>query len=527
MRPVIAKYLRISDEDIDLDGIEKHESNSIGNQRSLLGDFIANSPEFAGFDIVEYLDDGRTGTNFSRSGVQELLKAAQMGNVQCIIVKDISRLGRSYLEVGDLLEQKFPAWGVRFISLGDMYDSAELIGGATGGINMAFRGLIAQMYSQDLSEKIRSSKDAASRSGKIVTSQPTYGYDVDKDDRHKFAVNPSEADVIKRIYDLYEQGVRVSEIVRILNAESVTTPQESKRLKGYRANWGRGDLWGKGAVSSILRNERYTGKWIYGKARVSEMGSKRAYPVPKGEWIVVDGAIPKIIEQDQFDRVQELISKSSKNIAAPQPEKALFARKIKCGKCGMGMANSVLKAGRVYRCSMKRQSAKFDCQTERINECEIYDAVLSTIQLHVLLAEEKVAHRHERTKIDRAQKDVVRSKIRMLKLNIEKSNVEKVALWEEFHNRVISRDVFQSKSRNLSERGLRYESSISLLEAEVLELENRLPNETDSLAIERYNKLGGITELTKELVGELVQEIHVYSSEQIEIVWRYGNLFAR
>ena len=164
MAYTIYKYLRISAEDIDLDGFDKFESNSIANQRALLDDFIGRMPEFAGCEVMEELDDGRSGTNFSRPGVQRLIGLAQAGKAQCIVVKDLSRWGRNYIEVGDFLEQKFPEWGVRFISLNDAYDSA-MLNGATGGIDIAFRNLIYHLYSQDLSEKVRTAKASAAKSG--------------------------------------------------------------------------------------------------------------------------------------------------------------------------------------------------------------------------------------------------------------------------------------------------------------------------------------------------------------------------
>jgi len=119
MATVIAKYLRISAEDMDLDGVDKYESNSIVHQRALLDDFISKTPEFQGCEVIEVADDGKTGTNFSRPGIQKLIKMAENGEINCIVCKDLSRFGRSYIEVGDFLELKFPAWGVRFISLND------------------------------------------------------------------------------------------------------------------------------------------------------------------------------------------------------------------------------------------------------------------------------------------------------------------------------------------------------------------------------------------------------------------------
>jgi DNA invertase Pin-like site-specific DNA recombinase len=309
MKPVIAKYMRISNEDIDLSGKGKRESNSVTNQRALLDDFIAANPEFAAYEVVEFFDDGWSGTNFSRPSAHRLIKAAQSGGIQCIVVKDITRWGRNYLEVGDFLEQKFPAWGVRFISLGDMYDSANTI----GGLGIAFSGLIAQMYSQDLSEKIRSAKDAACRKGKIITGCPTYGYAKDKNNRCKFVINPQEASMVKRIYGLAAQGFRVAEIVRRLNADSDNR------------------LWGKTAVRLILRDERYVGKWIYGKTRVVETGSRRAEPVPRSEWIIIEGAIPAIITEEQFAKVQEVLKKhSKKRSAAPAAKNNLPEKETAC-----------------------------------------------------------------------------------------------------------------------------------------------------------------------------------------------------
>jgi len=309
MKPIIAKYLRLSDEDASAIYSGKKESESIKNQRALLDNFIAASAEFRPYEIVEFVDDGQTGTNFARPAAQALIKAAGEGKIQCIIVKDLTRWGRSYLDVGDFLEQKFPAWGVRFISLGDGYDSANLPHGAAGDINMAFRGLIAQLYSQDISDKVRSAKDAATRGGKIVTALPTYGYNFDKNDRHKFVIDPAEAAVVKRIFDLREGGMKIAEITRLLNAENVPSPRASKAAKGYhyrQKQSGRATLWGKDAPRAILRDERYTGKWIYGKTRMARLGCTKAAPVPMSDWIVLDGAIPAIITSEQFTRINNI-----------------------------------------------------------------------------------------------------------------------------------------------------------------------------------------------------------------------------
>ena len=230
----IYKYLRISEEDIDLDGLVKYESNSIQNQRAYLDDFIKKMPEFAGCEVHEALDDGRTGTNFDRPGVQRLIELAKVGKVDCIVVKDLSRWGRSYLDVGDFLEQKFPEWGVRFISINDNYDSAAH-SGATGGIDLAFKNLIYDLYSQDLSEKVRSGKDTAAKSGSITSAYPLYGYDKDKNDKRRLVVDPEDSLIVKRIFDLAKQGNGVADIVLsghvgpLRGKEGVHRPADAQR----------------------------------------------------------------------------------------------------------------------------------------------------------------------------------------------------------------------------------------------------------------------------------------------------------
>jgi len=254
MAYTVAKYLRISAEDIDLDGFDKYESNSIANQRDLLDDFIGRIPEFAGCKIIEELDDGRTGTNFLRPGVQKLIDMAQSGKVQCIIVKDLSRWGRNYIEVGDFLEQKFPAWGVRFISLNDCYDSAKLFG-ATGGIDIAFRNLIYDLYSQDLSEKVRSGKISAAKRGNFSNAVPFYGYIRDPADSRKLVIDTSAAEVIKRIFELASQDFTSNQIAKILNDDNVDTAQIRKMQLGYQRRWtyGEASFW-YGTIVSLIDN---------------------------------------------------------------------------------------------------------------------------------------------------------------------------------------------------------------------------------------------------------------------------------
>jgi DNA invertase Pin-like site-specific DNA recombinase len=286
MNYTVLKYLRISAEDIDLDGFDKYESNSIGNQRSYIDDFIKKIPEFEGCTVIEECDDGRTGTNFDRPGVQKTIEMAKSGAVQCIIVKDLSRWGRNHLEVGDFLEQKFPAWGVRFISINDMYDSAAL-NGATGGIDIAFRNLVYEMYSHDLSEKVKSARLAAAKSRKQCCSYPFYGYMKDPADPRKLIIDEESSAVVRKIYNLAESGLTGSQIAAELNKEKFPTPRQRQQKYGAKHQWTqyREDFWTDSHTTKILNDERYTGKQIYGKMRVAEVGIKEKVFLKKNGWL--------------------------------------------------------------------------------------------------------------------------------------------------------------------------------------------------------------------------------------------------
>lgn len=522
----IVKYLRISLEDIELDGIKKYESDSIVNQRAFLNDFIVSSIEFQRCSTIEIVDDGHTGTNFNRPGVKELLRRAQRGDVDCIVVKDISRFGRNSIEVVDYLDQIFPALGVRFISVNDSYDSAAL-NGATAGIDIIFRSLIYELYSHDLSIKMRSSKDHLSRKGKIITTYPMYGYDKDSENRNKFITNTPESKIVKRIFNLAEQGVRVAEIVRILNADGTPTKQQSKHQKGFSTQWGQGDVWRSYSVNTILRDERYTGKWIYGKTRTPYVGCRKGKPVPRSEWIIVPGAIPAIISEEQFCCVQGILDKASrKRVNSGVTDKSIFKNKIRCGDCGRAMRYRPKKDGQSeFLCDMYLISDKYTCATGEIKESAIYDAVLSTLQVQAALTDEIKIHMRDNSSSMRKNSQAIGSKIHALCVSMEKAKSAKMSLWEQQHNGSITREAYQRESEKLALEISQNDAEIAELEKQSLEL--RMDSYDTNTFVDRFNTLTGIDTLTWEIVDEFIDSVNVYSPDRIEIALNYADDYAK
>ena len=221
---IVVKYLRISLEDGDCP-----ESDSIGNQRELLDLHISvifkNTPNL---EVIELIDDGYTGTNMNRPAMQKLLVLAETHQIHCVIVKDFSRFARDYIDVGRYTDMIFPEWQIRFISTNDAYDSTDYLG-ATCGIDVAMKNLSNTMYSLDLSEKIKSVKHLQQKQGKFISCFAIYGYVKSPEDKHKLLIDPEAAEIVKRIFNMRDDGISFRRIAAILNNEGIPSPSEYKK----------------------------------------------------------------------------------------------------------------------------------------------------------------------------------------------------------------------------------------------------------------------------------------------------------
>ena len=213
----LAKYIRLSTADEDVKYGDKAESNSVSHQRMLLDGYIKSHPEFSNCTVLEFLDDGRSGTNLDRPGMRTLLEAARRREINCVIVKDLSRFARDYLTSGHYLEQVFPALGIRFISVNDGYDSNDFPYGTAGNITNGLLSLINEMYSRDLSQKSKASKRFYAEKGQCISAYPIYGYLKSPEDKRAWIPDPKAAPVVQRMFTLYVEGINPTEIARRLN----------------------------------------------------------------------------------------------------------------------------------------------------------------------------------------------------------------------------------------------------------------------------------------------------------------------
>jgi DNA invertase Pin-like site-specific DNA recombinase len=451
---------------------------------------------------------------------------AQTGKVNCIIVKDLSRWGRNYLEVGDYLEQKFPAWGTRFISISDLYDSAKL-NGTTSGIDIAFRNLICEMYSRDLSEHVRSSRRTAAKQGKYTGSYGFFGYKKDPEDRRKLIIDPDAEPTVRRIFALALQGMKRSEIARQLNTEGWPTAQQLKAKQGVKRSWTQGEasFWYDSAVSRILHDERYTGKLIFGKTIYPEVGINKSVAVPQEDWIVADGVIPAIITPEQFQAVRGQMTSRQAPERKQGNSQLLFSKKLKCADCGLALRAVKRKNGVKYDCRTAKFTGEYGCKDGWIMEDDLKNAVLAALQQQVKFADDTRRLLEARKAELTPGVEKFRAEIARLQRSNDKSKSAKMGLWEKYQLGGISAEAFQREREKADKQAVKLAGKIRELEGKLLEREAESGRE--NVFVERFSKQAGITELTRAVVEEFICGIKVYSPERIEITFNYADEYEK
>lgn len=301
----VAAYMRLSHEDArsHKKNIPQEESVSIAGQRAIIRLFLKEHRELANCLVREFVDDGYSGTDFNRPGICSLLEDAKQGLIDCIIVKDLSRFGRNYIEAGNYIEQIFPLLGIRFISVSDGFDS-DKSWGTVGALDMGFKNLLSDFYSKDISQKIISGRRVKAAQGRFVTGYAPYGFL--KTASHQLASDPESAPIVRRIYQMALSKLPASSIAKELNRERIPSPLMLRRLRnqhfpGIDNNECR---WTAAAVQRILKDRRYTGDSVYGKVRPSVIGSRKYVDSPEVEWIIVPDAHESIVPKEWFHAVQ-------------------------------------------------------------------------------------------------------------------------------------------------------------------------------------------------------------------------------
>ena len=299
MNDKIAIYLRLSLADGDLKKGSKDESNSIENQRMLLRDYIGKQEDLVG-EIVEYVDDGYTGTNFNRPAFQKMIVDLKQGDIKVIVVKDLSRLGRDYIGVGDYIEQIFPLMGVRFIAVNNSFDSMKLNNG-TPGIEVAVSNLVNNMYSRDIAKKVRAALETNWKNGKATCTNVPFGYVWNKKGAQRWEIDPEAAACVKKVFELALAGRNTTQIAYGMNELQFPTPG----LYAKRKNLLMGSnpiiapdsemLWNAAIVWRILRRYEYTGALVMGRRKKIDVNTTSIRTLPEDKWIIAENAHEAIV----------------------------------------------------------------------------------------------------------------------------------------------------------------------------------------------------------------------------------------
>lgn len=507
-----AIYLRISSEDADLRTAEKDESESISNQRSLLRDYVCSHADLSGSEILEFCDDGWSGTNFERPAVKELLEQVKRGQINCIVVKDLSRFGRDYLTVGDYISRVFPFLGVRFISVNDGFDSSNLLD--IDSLDTSFRTLIYDLYSRDLSRRVKSAKKARAERGAFLSPYAPYGYVKDPEDKNHLLVDTEAADVVRRIFQMAADGAKTWQIAAALNGESVSSPKNYKVEAGCtRTPWRsirEENFWTGNLVAKFLRDERYTGKTVYGKRSRDIVGSTHTVKISRNDWVIVPDRHEAIVSEALFEKAQICMREYREREVMTGGGNPL-KRKVVCGVCGHAMQRDSRKNGS-YRCVMKRLNTGFDCSEEKVPETDILEAVVDTIQVYAQYAvsiDRLLQTRQEQRQLDRKQVQRQLQTLQSRKAQLDKRLQD---LYEGLVEGEISRESFAAQKKALT-------AQAEEITRTVLELERKMSgcDDNSNAVIEKFRSYAGITALTREISIELLHSVTIYPDRRMDI----------
>lgn len=365
---VIAFYIRLSLED------SKTDSLSIESQRLLLQRKALFLPEGEKAEIVEFIDNGHSGANFERPAMQELLELVRQNKIDCIMVKDFSRFGRNSLETGYFIEYVFPVFHTRFISVSDDFDTQNHKGD-TGGMEVAFKYLISEWYSRDMSAKTKTAKHIKMQRGEYQSKICPYGYRKGASGRMEIDTEP--ANVVRQIFHLASEGLPIAQIAKHLYEQGFKTPGEYKAANGNNmSNVSKTfGIWHISTITRILDDERYIGTYIIGKRAVIEIGSSKTIKKDPSEWYRIPNHHPAIVSKEIFEKANAAGFRFS--IAEKKTHVYPLKGKVYCGCCGHALFRTATSP--VFFCRHSSVSSTFDCHGMKIKAAELESVVFNTI----------------------------------------------------------------------------------------------------------------------------------------------------
>ena len=516
-----ALYIRLSVED------NKKRGHSIENQKLVLENFLAGRPEFVVYNI--YVDNGATGTNFHRPGFQQMLSDIEAGLIDCVIVKDLSRLGRNSIDTGYYIEQYFRAHQIRFIALTDQFDTADA-SNLHGGIMLPLKNMINEAYALDIGRKIKAQARQAMKDGEYIGARAPYGYRKDPENCHKLLIDPEAAEVVFQIFQWAYEHVGLNDIARRLNEQGIQTPSHRKRATGEitHENLVGSGKWQTRTVAKILDSEVYTGDLVQGKTKIVDHQQVQA---DEDNLIIATNTHEAIISHEVFEAVKAYrrqVCEESKAHEVDPYTPNIFKGKVFCAHCGGSLhrqRNKRKKGSDVYlfHCLTKSRVDKNGCLGVSVTEKDLLDAVVAILQQELTVALGNYSFVLEAEVKRKKERDDLKAGISAKKQEIDRNRRFVRGLYENFVQKVLTSEEYFTMKKD-------YEAAIAKLSDEISTLENGLAVMDAQLA--KYKELeqdAKVLEkdhtLTAALIDRLIERIEITHDKEIRVSFRFKSEF--
>lgn len=519
----VAMYLRLSQDDEKYDKDFKAESNSISNQRLQIQDYIDKNEEME--LAKEYVDDGYSGINFERPAFKEMMEDVITGSINCIVVKDLSRFGRDYIDSGRYLQRVFPSLDIRFIALNDNYDSFTA-SETEKNLVIPFKNFINDNYCRDTSAKVRSVCKVKRKQGQFISNYAPYGYEKDKEDKHKIVIDKEVEYVVRKIFSMKLEGYSSYSIAKHLNDNGIPSPMEHKKAKGIRYKTGfctkAVAKWDTPAVNRILTNEVYIGTLQQGKREKINYKLDKVVSKNKSDWIEIEDNHEAIIDPHDFEIVQKLLKCDIK--AKTVGEKAdLFSGLLFCKDCNAQMTKKVDKRGKTptvyYICSSYNKG--HNCSRHSIKQEELQRTVLEMIRHYIqYLGEyESVSEKIKEMEVSYELFQKIDKRQEYTKKSKAKFELLKSSLYQDLKEGIIAEEEFYDMREFYTNRIVESELILEKQSKEISRLyQKSLGNKNFLSDIKKYRN---ISTLERGLLVRLVDKIYVLEDKKIEIQFNY------
>ena len=481
-------------------------------------------------DIVltrEYVDDGYSGANFDRPHFQRMLEDIKSGVIDCVIVKDLSRFGREYIDSGMYIERLFPALGVRFIAINDHVDTAD---GSQDDIILPFKNLMNDAYCRDISIKIRSHLAVKRKNGEYVGAFVPYGYEKQKGDPHKIVPDLYAAGIVQKIFQLKLDGYSQNKIADWLNERGILCPLEYKRSRGIRVteNFKTHEeaAWSPVSVRRILENEIYMGVLIQGRRSTPNNKVKKLLLKPESEWIRIENSHEPVISRREFLLVQRLLKMDSRT--SPHEDFVYpLSGLVICGDCGAPMVKRDVPAGgkvySYYICS--RHDTKKDCSPHRISKDRLESDVLSLLQAHIanVLDLQKILEYVDIVPFQQMELRELENRKEELEERVARNKKLRDHLYEDMKEGIILQEDYMEMYEGYTAKKRNAEAALRSLEQEISSVLEQSSDKFQWLSYFKEHK--NVRELTRAVAVELIDRIRIMDKKHIEVIFNFDDCY--